>query len=72
MTRRSIDLKIKDIKAIRSLTRVLGKLIKIRSCYRNYTDEHQRQAGYHRVVETFGWGLKESKEYVESKYDYYM
>jgi hypothetical protein len=75
---RPANAKIPDIKVIRALTRLLGKL-HIPSCHRIYTDEGYRQwcqSSGHPIqheklyTEIFGWGLKESKDYVELKYSY--
>ena len=75
--RKSTEQKIPDIKALRMLTIFLGKL-HIPSCFRvlQVTDyEYDNITGVlirSCVVdkEAYGWGLKECKDYVESKYEY--
>ena len=68
--------KIPDIKAVRALTRLLGKF-RIKRCFRVYPslvhiyDEFgQFQGTTEGYGVQIGWGLKESKDYVESKYMY--
>lgn len=67
---RDNNLKIPDIKAVRSITRLLGKL-GINACRQRqpppphpwtYSDKHPEF--------TYGWGLAETKRYVEDKYPY--
>ena len=78
MKRRENQYKIPDIKVILSLTRLLGAF-QIPSCYRygpqqvgNY-DVNGKYIGIKIVASPiYGWGLKECKDYVESKYDYYL
>lgn len=68
--------KIPDIKAVRSLTRLLGKL-HIPSCYYTYPelvpvfDKDGFQTGtMHIDKESYGFGLKEAKDFVEAWFDY--
>jgi len=70
MKRRANQLKIPDIKVVRALTMLLGKL-GIEGLSRSYyiTDDNNNVIGGKTI---FGWGLKETKDYVESKYDYYL
>lgn len=72
MKRRPNQLKIPDIKVIRSLTRLLGKL-QVPSCYRlshedvGDFDSNGQYIGVKKEwKQVYGWGLKESKDYVES------
>lgn len=67
---RDLNLKIPDIKRIRVLIRFLG-ILGLDSCrVRNpsppppyiYSDAYKEWS--------YGWGLKETKDYVESKYSY--
>ena len=78
MTRRPSNLKIPDIKMVRGLTRFLGKL-GIEKCFSKFNeteyiyDSFNQLIGTRQVVQYFyGLGLKESKDYVESKYHYYL
>lgn len=68
--------KIPDIKVLRSLTRLLGKL-HIPSCYHaydeltpQYDDNGQRLPDKLIRKESYGFGLKESKDFVEVWFDY--
>jgi hypothetical protein len=70
--------KIPDIKALRSLTRLLGKL-EVPSLHHTYVDESYRQYCIDRAipmeqdklyVKTYGYGLAESKAFVERWFDY--
>jgi hypothetical protein len=67
--RRRVENKIYDIKAVRLLTSFLGKATRIPSCYRSHYDPGVTSGPF--IQQVFGWGLKESKDYVEMKYDYY-
>lgn len=71
---RDRNLKIPDIKAVRSLTRLLGK-IGIKDLYRdNPTYWEGIRLGYppHPMYppKVYGLGLKEAKDYIEAKYNY--
>ena len=74
---RSLSNKIPDIKALRSLTRLLGKL-HVPSCYYTYEDtayEYSEETGklintYQVKKEAYGFGLKESKDFVEGWFEY--
>lgn len=76
MTQRPSGIKITDIKMVRSITRLLGKF-GISGCYKSWyepTPKYDR-FGHHitttpELIINYGWGLKESKDYVESKYEY--
>ena len=79
MKRRRSDTKIPDIKAVRTLTSLLGKF-GVSHCYRTYKDlSYEDFCRHHSVVpdedklwkKQYGFGLKEAKDYVESKYIYY-
>lgn len=68
--------KIADIKLIRRLTQLLGKC-GIKSCYHNWEeteylyDENHIRVGQKTLYKvSYGWGLKVTKDYVESKYEY--
>lgn len=74
---RPIHQKIPDIKVVRALTRFLGKL-HIPSCYHPYREEAYHYDDNNNLIgktwidkESYGWGLKESKDYVEGKYEYF-
>ena len=54
--------KIRDIKNVRQLTYLLGKF-NIPGCYREFDWPNERKRFN-------GWGLKEAKNYVESKFEY--
>lgn len=73
---RDINQKIFDIKALRAITRLLGKL-HISPCYTKHTDTEYiyDKAGnlihtFPIVKEFYGIGLAEAKAYVEKKYIY--
>jgi hypothetical protein len=63
-------MKILDIQKIRLLTRLLGKLGLDTCRSRNAAPPHPW--GYSNNYEEWahGWGLKETKDYVEAKYEY--
>jgi ribosomal protein L7/L12 len=63
MMKRHVDKKIPDIKMMRIITTFLGRL-GLKTCRRLTHDMGAHQAWY------YGWGLKESKDYVERKYEY--
>lgn len=74
--KRSNNMKIPDIKAVRSLTRLLGKL-HIPSCYHRYDEltPQYNDIGQHigdKLItkEAYGYGLKESKDFVEAWFEY--
>ena len=76
MRARASNLKIPDIKALRGLSRLLGKL-HIPCCYHRFTevtydyDDNNVLIGTHDIVkEGYGFGLKESKDFVERWFDY--
>lgn len=76
MTSRPARLKIPDIKYVRHITGLLAKL-DIIQCQRQVPDyaasydSNGNFIGSRPIMKTlYGWGLKESKDYVESKYQY--
>ena len=77
MKRRPNNQKIPDIKVTRQLTRLLGKC-GVPSLSRTFTDTEYwhdpdgNMVTQHLTKTIYGWGLKETKDYVESKYDYYL
>ncbi len=67
---RDHNLKIPDIKAVRSITRLLGKL-GINACrWRQPPPPHPYTYSDKYPEFTYGWGLAETKSYVEMKYHY--
>jgi hypothetical protein len=67
---------IRDIKALRSFTRLLGKL-HLPSCFfryeetaYNFNDAHNVTGAYQVSKESYGFGLKESKDFVEKWFEY--
>ncbi len=68
---RDLNLKIPDIKHVRNLTRFLGKL-GINACRVQNLPAPPPPYKYSDKYPEFlyGWGLKETKDYVESKYHY--
>lgn len=71
MKRRNGHLKIPDIKVIRALTRLLG-LSGVASLHRTHWHPGNQTSNYQPFDQhVYGWGLKETKDYVERIYDYY-
>lgn len=73
---RDINTKIPDIKAVRVLSRLLGKL-HLPSCYSKYRsvepeyDEYGKFLGtVEKDVEAYGFGLAEAKAFVERWFEY--
>lgn len=67
---RDLNLKILDIKAVRSITRLLGKL-GISYCRQRQPQPPPPWTYSDKYPEfTYGWGLAETKNYVEAKYPY--
>jgi len=64
---RDHNLLIPDIKAVRSITRFLGKL-GITECYYDYKTNNPFIPSEEK--RNYGWGLAETKRYVEEKYHY--
>lgn len=78
MERRPSNLKIPDIKALRSITRLLGTLGigSCVQCWPEFTPTFNSVGNITGSTWTMnkrpGWGLKETKDYVEGKYEYYF
>lgn len=66
---RDVNLKIPDIKALRSLSRLLGKL-HIYFAVRNPPPPHPYGYSNNYPEWSYGIGLAEAKFYVENKYNY--
>lgn len=71
MSRRPAETKILDIKYVLVITRFLGKLGISSLAINNPWFNPNFPASNHNQERIFGWGLKESKDYVESKYEYF-
>jgi hypothetical protein len=67
---RDLNLKIPDIKQVLSVTRLLGKL-GISYCRQRQPQPPLPYTYSDKYPEfTYGWGLKQTKDYVEAKYQY--
>lgn len=72
MKRRPNSYKINDVKNVRRFTNLLGKL-GIPSLVRvHHHPASQSKTGVAFDQYVYGWGLKESVDYVMQKYEYYM